>query len=97
MAILSQRLAGAFEATARLPTVKPRSFSMSKPDSNPAAPRKAGYKIAKYGPQDYRLHCWYNLGTGRVWDGLPSLFATRQEARAAGEARCSQTRSDQNA
>ena len=61
---------------------------MSKPDSNPAAPRKAGYKIAKYGPQDYRLHCWYNLGTGRVWDGLPSLFASRKAAEAAGRARC---------
>ena len=57
---------------------------------------KTGFKIWK-DANGYRLHCWYNLGTGRVWDGLPSLFATRQEARAAGEARCSQTRSDQNA
>ena len=70
---------------------------MSKPDSNPAAPRQAGYKIAKYGPQDYRLLCWHDHGAGRVWDTLASLYATRQEARAAGEARCSQTRSDQNA
>ncbi len=48
---------------------------------------KTGFKIWK-DANGYRLHCWYNLGTGRVWDGLPSLFASRKAAEAAGRARC---------
>jgi hypothetical protein len=45
-----------------------------------------GYRIIRDN-SGYRLHCWYDLGTGRVWDGLPSLYATRKEADAAGKRR----------
>lgn len=44
--------------------------------------RKTGFRIFR-DASGYRLHCWYNQGTGKVWDGTPSLYATRKEAQAA--------------
>ena len=51
------------------------------------AKKKNGFEIMK-DASGYRLHCWYDLGTGKVWDGIPSLFSTRKAAEAAGRARC---------
>jgi hypothetical protein len=47
---------------------------------------KKGYRIIRDNA-GYRMHCWYDLGTGKVWDGLPSYFATRKAAEAAGKRR----------
>ena len=49
--------------------------------------KTAGFRIFK-DASGYRLHCWYNLGTGKVWDGTPSLYGTRKEAQAAAARRC---------
>ncbi len=50
-------------------------------------PKTTGFKILK-DASGYRLHCWYDLGTGKVWDGIPSLYGTRKEAIAAAQRRC---------
>jgi len=47
---------------------------------------KKGYRIIRDNA-GYHMHCWYDLGTGKVWDGLPSYFATRKAAEAAGKRR----------
>lgn len=44
---------------------------------------KKGFQIFR-DASGYRLHRWYDLGTGRVWDGVPSLYGSRKEVDAAG-------------